>query len=181
LAGANPITATEKAQELIARAINRSGMTPQQLAAQQAMTVGRLGPRDETLADIGGESVRRLARGAMAIPSGSQDDVTQMLLQRAQGAGQRIGQDITDLTAIGPRSILDVADEIIANRSALASPKYQQAYDVGVVESDAINNLLKIVIPGRIDTRRRYYSWIEKIPMTKPMYTNPTKRLINKI
>jgi hypothetical protein len=26
------------------------------------------------------------------------------------------------------------------------------------------NNLLKIVIPGRIDTRRRYYSWIEKIP-----------------
>jgi hypothetical protein len=143
LAGANPISATEKAQELIARAINRSGMTPQQLANQQAMTVGRLGQRDETLADIGGESVRRLARGAMAIPSGSQDDVTQMLLQRAQGAGQRIGQDITDLTAIGPRSISDVADEIIANRSALASPKYQQAYDVGVVESDAINNLLK--------------------------------------
>ena len=26
------------------------------------------------------------------------------------------------------------------------------------------NNLLKIVIPGRIDTRRRYYEWIEKIP-----------------
>lgn len=143
LAGANPITAAEKAQELIARAINRSGMTPQQLANQQAMTIGRLGQRDETLADIGGESTRRLARGAMAIPSGAQDDVRQMLLQRAQGAGQRIGQDITDLTAIGPRSIADVADEIIANRSALASPKYKQAYDFGVVESDAINNLLK--------------------------------------
>lgn len=143
LAGANPITAAEKAQELIARAINRSGMTPQQLAAQQAMTVGRLGQRDETLADIGGESVRRLARGAMAIPSGSQDEVTQMLLQRAQGAGQRIGQDITDLTAVGPRSIADVADEIIAKRSALASPKYDQAYAAGVVESDAISNLLK--------------------------------------
>jgi len=79
----------------------------------------------------------------MAIPSGSQDDVTQILLQRAQGAGQRIGQDITDLTAVGPRSIADVADEIIANRSALASPKYKQAYDFGVVESDAISNLLK--------------------------------------
>jgi hypothetical protein len=26
------------------------------------------------------------------------------------------------------------------------------------------NNLFKIVISGRIDTRRRYYSWIEKIP-----------------
>jgi len=143
LAGSNPITATEKAQELIARAINRSGMTPQQLANQQAMTVGRLGQRDETLADIGGESVRRLARGAMAIPSGSQDEVTQMLLQRAQGAGQRIGQDITDLTAVGPRSIADVADEIIAKRSALASPKYDQAYAAGVVESDAISNLLK--------------------------------------
>ena len=143
LAGSNPITATEKAQELIARAINRSGMTPQQLANQQAMTVGRLGQRDETLADIGGESVRRLARGAMAIPSGSQDEVTQMLLQRAQGAGQRIGQDITDLTAVGPRSIAAVADEIIAKRSALASPKYDQAYAAGVVESDAISNLLK--------------------------------------
>lgn len=143
LAGSNPITATEKAQELIARAINRSGMTPQQLANQQAMIVGRLGQRDETLADIGGESVRRLARGAMAIPSGSQDEVTQMLLQRAQGAGQRIGQDITDLTAVGPRSIADVADEIIAKRSALASPKYDQAYAAGVIESDAISNLLK--------------------------------------
>jgi hypothetical protein len=27
-----------------------------------------------------------------------------------------------------------------------------------------INNLLKIVIPGRIDTQMRYYGWIEKIP-----------------
>jgi hypothetical protein len=142
LAGANPITAAEKAQELIARAINRSGITPQQLAAQQAMTVGRLGQRDETLADIGGESARRLARGAMAIPSGAQDDVRQMLLQRAQGAGQRVGQDITDLTAVGPRSIFEVGQDIIAKRKELASPLYKQASDVGVVESEEINNLL---------------------------------------
>jgi len=138
-----PITATDKARELIAKKLAQEGISPEELAARQAAVVKALGGRDETLADIGGESMRRLARGSMAIPNAAQTDVRQMLTERAIGAGPRITQDITDLTAIGARDINDVAEEIIRNRSLLASPLYDEAYAAGQINSFAIDNLLK--------------------------------------
>ena len=138
-----PISATDKARELIAKKLAQEGISPDELAARQAAVVRTLGARDETLADIGGESMRRLARGSMAIPNAAQTDVRQMLTERAIGAGPRITQDITDLTAIGARDINEVADEIIKNRSLLASPLYDQAYAAGQINSFAIDNLLK--------------------------------------
>jgi hypothetical protein len=137
-----PVTAETKAQELIARALIREGTSPEQIAARQAQTVSTLGARDETLADIGGESMRRLARGAMAVPSGAQTDVRQMLVERAVGAGPRITKDITDLTAIGERDILEVADEIIKTRAEKARPLYEQAFAAGEVYSPKIDELL---------------------------------------
>jgi hypothetical protein len=138
-----PISATDKARELIAKKLAQEGISPEELAARQAAVVRTLGARDETLADIGGESMRRLARGSMAIPNAAQTDVRQMLTERAIGAGPRITQDITDLTAIGARDIGDVVEEIIKNRSLLASPLYDQAYAAGQINSFAIDNLLK--------------------------------------
>ena len=135
--------AATKARELIAKKLAQEGISPDELAARQAAVVRTLGARDETLADIGGESMRRLARGSMAIPNAAQTDVRQMLTERAIGAGPRITQDITDLTAIGARDINEVADEIIKNRSLLASPLYDQAYAAGQINSFAIDNLLK--------------------------------------
>jgi hypothetical protein len=135
--------AATKARELIAKKLAQEGISPEELAARQAAVVRTLGARDETLADIGGESMRRLARGSMAIPNAAQTDVRQMLTERAIGAGPRITQDITDLTAIGARDINDVAEEIIRNRSLLASPLYDQAYAAGQINSFAIDNLLK--------------------------------------
>ena len=138
-----PVDAATKARELIAKKLAQEGISPEELAARQAAVVRTLGGRDETLADIGGESMRRLARGSMAIPNAAQTDVRQMLTERAIGAGPRITQDITDLTAIGARDINEVADEIIKNRSLLASPLYDQAYAAGQINSFAIDNLLK--------------------------------------
>lgn len=135
--------AATKARELIAKKLAQEGISPQELATRQANVVRTLGARDETLADIGGESMRRLARGSMAIPNAAQTDVRQMLTERAVGAGPRITKDITDLTAIGARDINEVADEIIKNRSLLASPLYDQAYAAGQINSFAIDNLLK--------------------------------------
>ena len=135
--------AATKARELIAKKLAQEGISPEELAARQAAVVRTLGARDETLADIGGESIRRLARGSMAIPNAAQTDVRQMLTERSIGAGPRITQDITDLTAIGARDINEVADEIIKNRSLLASPLYAQAYAAGQINSFAIDNLLK--------------------------------------
>ena len=137
-----PVTAETKAQELIARALIREGTSPEQLAARQAQIVKTLGARDETLADITGESMRRLARSAMAVPSGAQTDVRQMLVERAVGAGPRITKDITDLTAIGERDILEVADEIIKTRAEKARPLYEQAFAAGEVYSPKIDELL---------------------------------------
>ena len=138
-----PVDAATKARELIAKKLAQEGISPEELAARQANVVRTMGARDETLADIGGESMRRLARGSMAIPNAAQTDVRQMLTERAIGAGPRITQDITDLTAIGARDINEVADEIIKNRSLLASPLYDQAYAAGQINSFAIDNLLK--------------------------------------
>jgi hypothetical protein len=132
-----------KAQEIIARSIAREGMTPQQLAARQAEVVRTLGARDETIADIGGEGVRRLARGAMAIPQAAETEARQMLTERAVAAGPRIIKDITDLTAVGARDLDEVALDIINRRSMLASPLYEQARAAGQVESFAIDNLLR--------------------------------------
>ena len=132
-----------KAQEILARKIAQEGMTPEQLAARQAETVRRLGARDETLADIGGEGMRRLARGAMAIPQAAETEARQMLTERMVAAGPRIIKDITDLTAVGARDLDDVANDIINRRSMLATPFYDQARAAGQIESFAIDNLLK--------------------------------------
>ena len=132
-----------KAQEILARKIAQEGMTPEQLAARQAETVRRLGARDETLADIGGEGMRRLARGAMAIPQAAETEARQMLTERMVAAGPRIIKDITDLTAVGARDLDEVANEIINRRSMLATPFYDQARAAGQIESFAIDNLLK--------------------------------------
>lgn len=134
--------AATKARELIAKKLAQEGISPEELAARQAAVVRTLGARDETLADIGGESMRRLARGSMAIPNAAQTDVRQMLTERAIGAGPRITQDITDLTAIGARDIGDVAEEIIQRRRDAAAPLYKQAFEAGEVYSPRIDELL---------------------------------------
>jgi len=132
-----------KAQEIIARSIAREGMTPQQLAARQAEVVRTLGARDETIADIAGEGVRRLARGAMAIPQAAETEARQMLTERMVAAGPRIIKDITELTAVGARDLDEVAQDIVNRRSLLSTPFYDQARAAGQVESFAIDNLLK--------------------------------------
>jgi hypothetical protein len=134
--------AATKARELIAKKLAQEGISPEELAARQAAVVKALGGRDETLADIGGESMRRLARGSMAIPNAAQTDVRQMLTERAIGAGPRITKDITDLTAIGERDIGDVAAEIIQRRKDAAEPLYKQAFEAGEVYSPRIDELL---------------------------------------
>lgn len=138
-----PQDATRRAQEILARSIAREGVTPEQLAARQAATVRSLGARDETIADIGGESVRRLARGAMAIPQAAETETRQMLTERMVAAGPRIIKDITDLTAVGARDLDEVANDIVTRRSLLSTPFYDQARAAGQVDSFAIDNLLK--------------------------------------
>lgn len=138
-----PQDAARRAQEIIARSIAREGLTPEQLAARQAATVRRLGVRDETIADIGGEGVRRLARGAMAIPQSAETETRQMLTERMVAAGPRIIKDITDLTAVGARDLDEVANDIVTRRSRLSTPFYDQARAAGQIESFAIDNLLK--------------------------------------
>jgi hypothetical protein len=134
--------AAAKAQQIIAKKLAQEGISPEELAARQANVVRTLGGRDETLADIGGESMRRLARGSMAIPNAAQTDVRQMLTERAVGAGPRITKDITDLTAIGARDIGEVAAEIIQRRKDAAAPLYKQAFEAGEVYSPRIDELL---------------------------------------
>jgi hypothetical protein len=136
-----PEDALNKAQELIAKKLAQEGIDPAELARQRAK-ISLFDPRDETLADYGGESMRRLARGAMAIPQSAQTETRQMLIERARGAGPRVTQDITDLTAVGARDIQEVADEIVANRAKLAAPLYEEARSAGQISSPTLDNLL---------------------------------------
>lgn len=138
-----PIDAMTKAQQLIAKKLSQEGISPQELAKRQADIVAQYGARDETLADIAGESMRRLGRGALAIPNAAQTETRQMLTERAIGAGPRITRDITEFTAIGERDINEVANEIIQRRAMQAAPLYSQALSAGQVNSFAIDNLIK--------------------------------------
>lgn len=138
-----PVDATTKAQQLIAKKLAQEGVSPQELATRQADVVARYGARDETLADYAGESMRRLGRGALAIPNAAQTETRQMLTERAIGTGPRITRDITEFTAIGERDINEVADEIIQRRAAQAAPLYEQALSAGQVNSFAIDSLLR--------------------------------------
>lgn len=138
-----PVDATTKAQQLIAKKLAQEGVSPQELATRQADIVAQYGARDETLADYAGESMRRLGRGALAIPNAAQTETRQMLTERAIGTGPRITRDITEFTAIGERDINEVADEIIQRRAAQAAPLYEQALSAGQVNSFAIDSLLR--------------------------------------
>lgn len=145
-----PQDATRKAQEIIVRKLAQEGTTPEQLAARMREAARAQGApfagsaaRDETIADVGGEAMRRLARGAMAIPQAAETETRQMLTERMVAAGPRIIKDITDLTKVGPRDLEEVAAEIVNRRSLLSSPLYEQARAAGQVESFTIDNLLK--------------------------------------
>lgn len=145
-----PQDATLKAQELIVRKIAQEGMTPEQLAARMRATARAPGApftgsaaRDETIADVAGEGMRRLARGAMAIPQAAETEARQMLTERMVSAGPRIIRDITEMTGVAARDLNEVANDIINRRSMLATPFYDQARSAGQIESFAIDNLLK--------------------------------------
>lgn len=125
-----------KAQDLLARSLEREGMTGSQATAR----LREMGP-DAMPIDLGA-NIKQQGEGLAAMPGRAQGVIRGALDDRAAGASQRI-VGATD-TALGqPVNTLAAADDIIARRSAAARPLYDHAYSQPVPFTAELETLLK--------------------------------------
>lgn len=117
----------QTAQQLILRAMERDGMSPQQ-AAQTFQQWQASGAKPETLIDVGGENVRGLMRGAASLPGPARQATQDFAATRQAGQGSRIADDVAN--SISPNTnYSQTLDDLMAQRAAKASPLYKEAFD----------------------------------------------------
>jgi hypothetical protein len=137
-----PEAVDETAQLLLQRGLDRSGQSVDDLRAAASSAVPG---KPLTLLDLGGRGVDRVARGVATAPGKGSADLMTTLSERSAGAPERA---VADLRAGFGREGADVAqliDDIIAKRSAEASPHFdafRALGDLGTHEGDDLANLL---------------------------------------
>lgn len=113
------------AQQLILRAMERDGMSPQD-AAQRFQQWQASGAKPEALVDIGGENVRGLMRGAASVPGPAKEAAQTFIEQRQAEQGSRIAKDVADM--ISPNTdFAGTVDNLMQSRARMAQPIYEKA------------------------------------------------------
>ena len=124
------------ADRKIAQAIERDGLTPDQVA----QSLRDLGP-NAALVDAGGENLSSLGRAAAGVPGEAKDKAATFLNARQEGQGARIVGKIEqglDSTADFHANV----DDLLARRARDAAPLYEAAYAKPFVWSDQIAGLM---------------------------------------
>jgi hypothetical protein len=103
----------------LARAMERDGLSADDLIRQAR----ELGP-EATIADAGGANVRGLGE-VIAQSPGRGMEAAQVLQRRAEGQGQRIADSVN--RGLSGRDIVAAGDDLIAQRSAAATPLYERS------------------------------------------------------
>jgi len=135
-------TFAERADQKLLQALQRDGVSPADAIARlQAIKASNYKP--ETIIELGGENTRRLADVVAQYPGASQV-AREMVEERGAGAGQRITQDFRQAFQVNADA-MDLADQIIKQRDAIATPLYQKAYqEGGVISDERFNKFFKI-------------------------------------
>lgn len=142
--------ASSQADRLLLQAIKRDDETPTSiLAAYRA----RQGAKPETLADLAGENVRGLARGAQAVPGKAKNLLADTFEERAANQPARLAQDLESGMGLARQDTGQLVEDLIQQRAASAKPLYEQAYAHGAVDNPRINELL--TLPWFKDAYRR--------------------------
>lgn len=132
----------KRADEKLIQALQRDGFTPTQII-EKLKVAQRAGYKPEAIVDLGGENTQRLADVVAQYPGAAQV-ARDMAEERAAGQAGRITQDFQAALRF-QGSASELADEIATNRTQLAAPLYQQAYqEGGVINDKRLNKFFEI-------------------------------------
>ena len=134
--------AEEAAKRKLSGALARDQVTPQEIIEQIPEGPG-FGPIDESVADLAGENVLGVARASQAIPGRSKDMGREALVERAEGQYDRVSDYLLQATGRPKEDVFEVVDEIVARREAEASPLFEEAFQMGVVKNDRLDEILQ--------------------------------------
>jgi hypothetical protein len=134
--------AEEAAKRKLSGALARDQVTPQEIIEQIPEGPG-FGPIDESVADLAGENVLGVARASQAIPGRSKDMGREALVERAEGQYDRVSDYLLQATGRPKEDVFQVVDEIVARREAEASPLFEEAFQMGVVKNDRLDEILQ--------------------------------------
>ena len=134
--------AEEAAKRKLSGALKRDQVTPQEIIEQISEGPG-FGPIDESVVDLAGENVLGVARASQAIPGRSKDMGREALVERAEGQYDRVSDYLLQATGRPKEDVFEVVDEIVARREAEASPLFEEAFQMGVVKNDRLDEILQ--------------------------------------
>ena len=134
--------AEEAAKRKLSGALARDQVTPQEIIEQIPEGPG-FGPINESVADLAGENVLGVARASQAIPGRSKDMGREALVERAEGQYDRVSDYLLQATGRPKEDVFEVVDEIVARREAEASPLFEEAFQMGVVKNDRLDEILQ--------------------------------------
>ena len=137
-----PTDFAQRADVKLLQALQRDGVSPADaLARLQKIKSSNYKP--ETIIELGGENTRRLADIVAQYPGASQVART-LVEERTAGQPIRVMQDFKSAFNVNADAV-QLADDLIKQRSDLSKPLYQKAYqEGGVIKNDRINELMKL-------------------------------------
>jgi hypothetical protein len=134
-------TFQRRADEKLIQALQRDGLNPNQVL-EKLKTIQRSGYKPETIVEAAGENTRRLADVVAQYPGAAQI-AGQLVEERGAGQAGRVISDFQRALNFGG-SALDLADDIVKTRSAVAAPLYRQAFsEGGVIQNKRITELME--------------------------------------
>lgn len=130
-----------RADTKIIQALQRDKLTVQEVRSAMD-TIRKSGYKPETIMEVGGESTKRLGETVASYPAGG-SVAAKMVEERKAGAAERI---LTDFKAAFNANAdpMDLADNLIATRTAASAPLYKAAFDKsGVIGGESIDRVMQ--------------------------------------
>jgi hypothetical protein len=136
-----------RAQRALGRALSRSDTNVPE-AIQRAVP-------DETLMDVGGTSVQRLARAAEATPSRGADQIRDKLVTRNDGMGALIRDQLQERAGLRFENMAQTTQDLVQQRATNAEAAYARAYQHSVPTAQFADDLSLPQFRNAYDRGRR--------------------------
>lgn len=122
---ANALRPAANAEVKVVEALARDNITPAQATAQlnRAQKAGV----PQAVADVAGANTQRLARSARTVPGAGSEKIDNFLIARQLNQPDRVLSAVR--RTLGGDDVFKVADDIVAERSALANRMYGEAFE----------------------------------------------------
>jgi hypothetical protein len=146
------LTPEQRATRLLARGMADAQLTPQQLGTRAAALRRQGGNTEETIAEVGGRPLQRMARGVANVRGPGQQIANDVLESRSQGVTPRVMREAT--RALGPEqtrapnNFADAQHQLAATRRAQAEVGYQEAYKQEIAPQHQTELLASMTRPG---------------------------------